>query len=113
MKDLQRIADHFTDQLQARVFLGFDARGKGMLSEPMASPLSFAHDDDADHSGDMQRGCASCFLIHASKRLPSLKKTAAKKLIREMRQALATFGDENPAASEDILGILKAYEGKL
>lgn len=111
MKDLQRIVDHLTDQTLTRVFQGWktlpNGRTVGVLSEPMASPLSFEHDDDADHSGDMQRGCPSCFLIHGARKLPSLSKTKQKALAKEMRAALATFGDENPQATEDILSILK------
>lgn len=113
MNELSRIVDYFTDQQQTRVFHGFDVRGKALLSEPMASPLSFAHDDGADHEGPLQRGCDSCFLINAARQLPSLKKAAARNLIREMRQALARFGDENPAATEDITGILKRVEAGL
>ena len=110
---MNQIIDHFTDQQQTQLFQGFDKYGKGIVKEIGPSPLSFAHDDTANHDGPMQEGCASCFLIHAARKLPSLKKTAAKKLIRQMRQAVASFGDENQKASEDIMGILKRAEAGL
>ena len=110
---MNQIIDHFTDQQQTQIFQGFDRYGKGIVESIGPSPLSFAHDDTASHEGPMQEGCASCFLIHAARKLPSLKKTAAKKLIRQMRQALATFGDENQKASDEILEILAQVERSL
>lgn len=124
MKELRRIIDHFTEQKNVQVFSGFGSSGLGQASVHTTpgdlkqrytttlgdSPLSFAHDDDADHSGPMQRGCDSCFLIHAARHLPSLNKRDAKNLIKEMRQALARFGDENPAASQEIELILQRFE---
>ena len=127
MNELRRIIDHFTDQKNVQVFTGFGSAGLGQstvnttpedlkrryTTELGDSPLSFAHDDDADHSGPMQEGCPSCFLIHAAREVPSLNKAEAKKLLKEMRQSLASFGDENPQASEDITDILKRYEAGL
>ena len=114
MDNLERIVSHFTDQAITRVFMGWktlpNGRTVAVLSEPMASPLSFEHDNEADHSGPMQRVCPSCFLIHAARALPGLNKTKRKAMIKEMRAALATFKDENPEATDDILSILKEAE---
>ena len=124
MNELRRIIDHFTDQKNVQVFTGFGSAGLGQSSvnttpddlkrryttELGDSPLSFAHNDDADHEGPMQRGCPSCFLIQAARKLPSLNKAEAKALIKEMRQAVASFGDENPVATEEIIDILLRAE---
>lgn len=110
---MNRIIEHFTDQSQTRVFQGWktlpNGRQVGILSEPMASPLSFEHDDEADHSGPMQEGCDSCHMIHLARRYPNLKtKKERRDYIRKMRETMAHFGDENPAASEEIAAILDA-----
>ena len=104
---MQRIIDHFTDQSMTRKFMGWDKYGKAILSDPMASPLSFIHNDSADHSGPLQRGCDSCFPINAARVLPDLKGKAQKAWAKEMREAVARFGDENPEATADILDALK------